>query len=161
LSAAAHSLVSQQMLLTKIYFPRLFIPTAAVGAFLVDLMISFGLYAFILIVYGVRPSWQVVYLPLLVAATVTATLGLGYTLAALIVLYRDFRYTVPLMIQILLYLSPVIYPVSILPLRYQWILALNPMYGIIDAYRSALLGTAWNLGTLLIGMVVNVALFLF
>ena len=160
-AAAAQSLVNQQQLLTKIYFPRLFVPTASVMAFLVDLLISLGLYGIILAYYGIAPGWQIIFLPFLIAATVTATLGLGYSLAALTVLYRDFRYTVPFMIQILLYLSPVIYPVSLLSRRYQWILALNPMCGIIDSYRAALLGTPWNPSILAIGTVVNVVLLSF
>ena len=160
-AAAAQSLVNQQQLLTKIYFPRLFVPTASVMAFLVDLLISLGLYGIILAYYGIAPGWQIIFLPFLIAATVTATLGLGYSLAALTVLYRDFRYTVPFMIQILLYLSPVIYPVSLLSRRYQWALALNPMCGIIDGYRAALLGTPWNPSILAIGTVVNVVLLSF
>jgi lipopolysaccharide transport system permease protein len=105
---AGTSLVSQQNLLSKIYFPRLFVPTATVCANLVDLMITMGLYACILLVYGIVPSWRVVYLPLLVGLTVILTLGLGYALAALTVLYRDVRHITPFIIQLRLYLSPVI-----------------------------------------------------
>lgn len=139
------SLVNQQHLLTKIYLPRLFVPTASIGAGLVDLAISFGVYAIILAVYQITPSWQVVFVPLLVLLTVTAALGFAYTLAALTVAYRDFRYVVPFMIQAMMYLSPVVYPVSIVPERFHWLLALNPMAGIIDGYRSAILGKPWNL----------------
>ncbi len=139
------SLVNQQHLLTKIYLPRLFVPTASIGAGLVDLAISFGVYAIILVVYQITPSWQVVFVPLLVLLTVTAALGFAYTLAALTVAYRDFRYVVPFMIQAMMYLSPVVYPVSIVPERFHWLLALNPMAGIIDGYRSAILGKPWNL----------------
>ena len=159
-TAAAQSLVSQQQLLTKIYFPRLFVPTAAVGAFLVDMAVSFGLYAFLLLGYEIIPGWRIALLPFLVVGTITATLGLGYTLAALIVLYRDIRYTLPFLIQILMFLSPVIYPATIFG-KYRWILALNPMCGIIDGYRSVFLGTPWDPVTLAVGMVVNVALFVF
>ena len=133
-------LVNQQQMLTKIYFPRLYVPTAAVGAFLVDLAIAFGLYALILAVYRVPPAWTVVLLPLPVALTILATLGFAYTLSALTILYRDFRYVIPFMVQALMYVSPVIYPVSLLPTRFQWVLAINPMTGIIEAYRSAILG---------------------
>jgi lipopolysaccharide transport system permease protein len=159
-TAAAQSLVSQQQLLTKIYFPRLFVPTAAVGAFLVDMAVSFGLYALILLFYGIMPGWQIVLLPFLIVATLMATLGFGYTLAALIVLYRDIRYTLPFLMQILMFLSPVIYPATIFG-KYRWILALNPMCGIIDGYRSVFLGTQWDPLTMAIGTVVNVGLFVF
>jgi lipopolysaccharide transport system permease protein len=82
-----------------------------------------------------------VFLPLLIALTLALTLGLGYTLAALTVLYRDIRYLIPFGLQLLMYLSPVIYPVSMLPIRYRWILSLNPMCGIIEGFRWSILGT--------------------
>ena len=157
---AGQSLISQQNLLTKVYFPRLFVPTAAVGAFLIDLVISFGLYSVLLIAYEVVPSWQIVFLPALVSLTVMGTLGLGYLLAGLTVFYRDFRYVVPFMIQVMLYLSPVIYPLSLLPSPYRQILALNPMAGVIEGYRSAILGVPWDFLSLAISSGVTIALFL-
>jgi lipopolysaccharide transport system permease protein len=87
-------------------------------------------------------------LPLLVALTVMAALGVGLTLAAVTVTYRDFRYVIPFMIQAWMYISPVIYPVSMVPAQWQWLLALNPMVGVIDGFRSALLGISWNWTTL-------------
>jgi lipopolysaccharide transport system permease protein len=159
-TAAAQSLVSQQQLLTKIYFPRLFVPTAAVGAFLVDMAVSFGLYALILLFYGIVPGWQIVLVPLLIVATIMATLGFGYSLAALIVLYRDVRHTLPFLMQSLMFLSPVFFDSSIFG-KYRWILALNPMCGIIDGFRSVFLGTPWDPVTLAVGTVVNVTLFVF
>ena len=161
LGQGGQSLVNQQNLLTKIYFPRLFVPTAAVGAFLVDLLIAFGIYALLLATYRFVPSWQVVLLPLPLALTVLLTLGASYTLASLTVLYRDFRYIIPFLVQILMYASPVIYPARLLPPRYQWILALNPMCGIIEAYRSAILGTPWNLPVLGLATATTLALFAF
>lgn len=158
---AGQSLVNQQHLMTKVYFPRLFVPTAGVGAGLVDLAISFGLYAIILLVYKVPLSAGAVFLPLLVLLTLLATLGLGYIFAALTVAYRDFRYVVPFMVQIMMYVSPVVYPVSIVPDRFHWVLALNPMAGIIDAYRSAILGKPWNLSMLTISVLVTLALLVF
>jgi lipopolysaccharide transport system permease protein len=160
-AASGMSLVSQQQLLTKIYFPRLFVPTASAGAFLIDLAINLGLFGVILLFYGVMPSWQVVFLPLLLLLTVLATLGFGFTLAALTVLYRDFRYVIPFMIQILMYVSPVIFPITMLPERYRMVLALNPMCGIIEAFRSAILGTPWNLGSLAISTASTLALLVF
>ena len=155
------SLVNQQHLMTKVYFPRVFVPTASVGGGLVDLAISFVVYACILLCYGVTPSWGVVYVPFLVLLTVMAALGFGCMLAALTVAYRDFRYVVPFMIQAMMYVSPVIYPVSIVPERYHWVLALNPMAGIIDGYRSAILGKPWNLTTLGVSTAVTLALLTF
>jgi lipopolysaccharide transport system permease protein len=153
------SLVNQQHLLTKIYLPRLFVPTAAVAGGLLDMAISFGTFAVILTIYGVLPSWQVVFLPLLLALTVLVTLGVTYLLAALTVAYRDFRFVVPFMLQAGLYLSPVVYPVSMVPARYHGLLALNPLTGLIDAYRSAVFGKPWNVTTLCVSSCSGIALF--
>jgi len=158
---AGMSLVNQRHLLTKVYFPRLFVPTAGVGGGLVDLAISFGVYACILAAFGVAPSWGVVFIPGLVLLTIMAALGLGYTLAALTVSYRDFRYVVPFMIRSLMYVSPVIYPVSLVPEQYHWLLAVNPMAGIIDGYRSAILGKPWNVTTLAVSSAVTFVLLVF
>lgn len=160
-SLSGLSLVSQQALLTKIYFPRLFVPTSSVGAGLVDLAISFLVYGVILAVYGIVPSAGIIWLPLLVVLTVLAALGFGYTLAALTVSYRDFRFLVPFMMQAMMYISPVVYPVTLVPERYHWLLALNPMTGIIGAFRSAVLGTPWNPTTLIVSTLVTLMLFVF
>ena len=147
-TGASQSLVNQQALLTKIYLPRLFVPASAVGGGLVDLAISFAVFAVLMLVYQVAPGWGVLTLPLLVLLTVIAALGVGLSLAAVTVTYRDFRYVIPFMIQAWMYVSPVIYPVSLVPPQWQWLLALNPMAGIIDGFRSALLGTPWNVTAL-------------
>jgi lipopolysaccharide transport system permease protein len=157
-ASAGQSLISQQALLTKVYFPRLFVPTAAVAAFLVDLVIMLSLYAVILAVYHVVPSWQVIFLPISLTLTLVATLGLGYSLAALTVLYRDFRYVIPFMIQILMYASPVVFPLSMIPSGYQPILSLNPMCGVIQSYRSCILGEPWNFPSLAISTASSFAL---
>ena len=145
---ASQSLVNQQALLTKIYLPRLFVPGAAIGGGLIDLGISGVVFLGIMLLYGVMPGWGFLAVPLLVVLTAAAALGAGLSLAALTVTYRDFRYVVPFMIQSWMYVSPVIYPVSVVPPQWHWLLALNPMAGIIDAFRSALLGLPWNLTTL-------------
>ena len=160
-SWAANSLVTQQQILTKIYFPRLFVPTAGVGAFFVDMLMSVILYAFILGYYRIAPSWHIIFLPLVILALTTATLGLGYALAALTVVYRDIRYAVPFMMQVLMYVNPVILPVGFIPPRYQWIAALNPAYSVIVAFRWSILGTEVNPGLLALGLAVNAAVFFF
>lgn len=157
-SQAGQSLINQQHLLTKVYFPRMFVPASSIGGGLVDLAVSFGVYAFILLWYRFVPSWGIVFVPGLILLTILATLGLGLLLAALTVTYRDFRYVVPFMVQALLYISPVIYPVTLVPHEYHWLIALNPMTGIIDGFRSAILGTPWNLTTLSISSISAMAL---
>ena len=152
-AGASQSLVSQQALLTKIYLPRLFVPAASVGGGIVDLGVSFGVFVILMAYYGVMPGWGVLAVPLLVLLTLVASLGVGLALAALTVTYRDFRYVIPFMIQAWMYLSPVIYPVSLVPPRWQLVLAINPMVGIIDGFRSAFFGVPWNLPALAVSTV--------
>ena len=147
-TGSSQSLLSQQALLTKIYLPRLYVPASAIGGGLVDLSISFAVFAALMLGYQVAPGWGILAVPFLVLLTVVAALGVGLTLAAVTVTYRDFRYVIPFMIQAWMYVSPVIYPVSLIPEKWQWLLALNPMAGIIDGFRSALLGTPWNITAL-------------
>jgi len=153
------SLVNQQRMLTKIYFPRLFVPTGTVGGCVVDYLISFGVFAIVMAWYRLVPSWQVVFVPLLALCAVVAALGAAYLLSALTVAYRDFRYVIPVMIQTLLFLSPVVYPVGIVPEPYQWLLGLNPIAGIIDGFRSAIFGKPWSPPLLLTSLASTLALF--
>jgi lipopolysaccharide transport system permease protein len=148
---ASLSLATQQQLLTKIYFPRILVPVAAASVYVVDLIISLVLYACILFFYHIVPSWQIIYLPLLVVLTLVATLSIGLTLSALTVLYRDFRHIVPFLTQIFLYCTPVIYPAHMIssPLV-RLVMSLNPMFGIVTAYRSAILGIEWDLPCLVV-----------
>lgn len=158
---AALSLVTHQHMLTKIYFPRLFVPIAAAAVFLVDLLISLALYAIVLLYYGVAPSWGTLWLLLLIPLTFIATLAIGVLMAALTVFYRDFKHVVPFMVQILMYTTPVVFPGNILGARWQALLSLNPMFGIVTAYRSAILGLDWNLPSLAISTASALGLFVF
>jgi lipopolysaccharide transport system permease protein len=157
-TTSSQSLVNQQSLLTKVYLPRLFVPAASIGSGLVDMAISCIVFAGLLVFYRIVPAWSVLAVPLLIALTVVAALGVGLTLSALTVSYRDFRYVVPFMVQVWLYLSPVIYPVGIIPERWHWLLAINPMVGIIDGVRAALFGSQWNVTTLAVSSVSAVLL---
>jgi lipopolysaccharide transport system permease protein len=157
---AAVSLANQQNLLTKVYFPRLFVPIAAASVFLVDLAYSLVIYAFVLLYHHITPSWTIVFLPLLVLDTLIATLGLGVILSALTVFYRDFRHVVPFLTQIFLYMTPVIYSASVIPEKYHWFLALNPMFGLVTAYRSAIYGRPWDTQCLVISTISALASFL-
>ncbi len=144
-SNASQSLVNQQALLTKIYLPRLFVPASSVGGGIIDFAISCVVFALLMAWYGFAPGWGILALPGLVLLTFVASLGVGLILAALTVTYRDFRYVIPFMLQVWMYLSPIIYPVSLVPPGWQLVLALNPMVGVIDGFRSALLGVPWNI----------------
>jgi lipopolysaccharide transport system permease protein len=162
MAAAALSLVNQQQLLTKVYFPRLFIPTAAASVFVVDVLISLAIYGGILLYYGIAPSWGIVGLPLLILLTLVATLGVGVALAALTVFYRDFKHIVPFLVQILMFLTPAIfYPMQEIGPRWRLILSLNPVFGIIGAFRTSILGGEWYLGSLAISTASALAMFAF
>ena len=126
MAQAALSLVNQQQMLTKVYFPRLFVPVAAASVFLVDLLISLAIYAVVMLYYGVAPSWGYLWLVLLIPLTLVATLGIGLALAGLTVFYRDFKHVVPFLMQILMYVTPVIYPAKLIGMRWQLLLSLNP-----------------------------------
>jgi lipopolysaccharide transport system permease protein len=161
---SALSLVSNQHMMTKVYFPRLFLPVAAAAVYLVDLVYSLGIYSLILFVYRIVPSWTCVFLPVLVLLTLIGTLSFGVILASLTLFYRDFRHVVPFLVQIMMYASPVFLPASMFTDKKPyvgWVLALNPMFGIIDAYRGVILGTSLNVPCLLISSVSAIALFVF
>jgi lipopolysaccharide transport system permease protein len=158
---AALSLVNQQQMLTKVYFPRLFVPTAAASVFMVDLLISLALYGVVMLYYGVVPSWGSVWLVLLIPLTLVATLAIGLVLAALTVFYRDFKHVVPFLVQIMMFVTPVIYPTKLVGERWQMLLSLNPMFGIVTAFRSAILGTPWYLTSLAISTTSALVLFVF
>ena len=146
---SGNSLVGSSQLITKVYFPRLIIPAASVGAGLVDFVIAFVVFVALMFYYGIVPSWQIVMLaPLLLLATLLA-LGVGMWTSALNVKYRDVRYALPFVMQLWMFVSPIIYPTSMLK-QWQWLLALNPLTGIIEGFRSALLGRPF--GWLAIGL---------
>lgn len=141
LTRASASLVGNANLLTKVYFPRLVIPISAVLAGLVDLALSFLVLLGLMAFYGIAPTWQVVFLPLFVLLALVTALAVGLWLAALNVLYRDVQYVIPFLVQLWLFVSPVIYPIDKIPdgpLRV--LFALNPMTGVIGGFRWALLG---------------------
>lgn len=141
LSEASSSLVANQSLITKVYFPRLVIPLAAVLAGLVDFGVSLVVLAGLMVWYGVFPTAAVLLLPALVALAVVTALGVGLWLSALNVRYRDVRYTLPFLTQIWLFATPIAYPASLVPERWRVLLGLNPMAGVVEGFRWALLGT--------------------
>ncbi|QDU56906.1 ABC transporter permease [Aeoliella mucimassa] len=161
ISQGGMSLVSQQQLLTKIYFPRLFVPTATVSGSLVDMGLSFCVFLTLMAIYGVAISPTIVLLPFLVLMVWCASLGIAYTLSALTVTYRDFRFVVPFMVQAWQFLSPVVYPTTIVPEKYRLLYALNPMAGIIEGFRSAIFGTEVPWGMLGMSLLTTVTLLVF
>lgn len=138
-TSAGNSLVSQANLLSKIYFPRLFVPTAYVGTAMVDFLLSFCVYVLLMVIYAWWPGVSVLLLPALMAVTILTALGMGYLLAGLTVTYRDFRYVIGFLVTAWMYASPVVYPASVVPAAWRPLAGLNPMYGVIAAFRSCLL----------------------
>lgn len=158
-SQAGMSLIAQAHLLTKIYFPRLFLPAAPLGVGLVDFALSFIVLVGMMFWYGYLPGLSVLLLPLLLLLTITTALGMGYLLASLTVTYRDFRIVIPFMLQAWMYLSPVVYPVSLVPEGLRWLMALNPMTGIIGGFRSVLLNEPLDGAALLTAVFISAGLF--
>lgn len=137
---AGNSLVSSSGLITKVYFPRLIVPVAAVGAMLLDLVISFCVLAALMAYWGVGVGRGALMLPALVLLVMTLALGTGTLMAALNVKYRDVRIALPFALQVWFFASPIIYPASIVPGGWRWLMALNPMTGIVEGFRVALYG---------------------
>lgn len=146
LTASGNSLIENERLVTKVYFPRLILPAASVLSSLLDFIISFVILLGMMLWYGVHPSWHVVTLPAFLLLGLMTAMGLGLWLSALNAMYRDIRYTIPFLVQIGMFVTPVVYSAgSVLPNLPTWarmIYMLNPMAGVVEGFRWALLGAA-------------------
>jgi len=160
IATSGQSLVGSAHLVSKVYFPRLIIPLSSVGAGLVDLLISTGVLLLMMLYYGVGWSWNLLAAPLLLLFVIFTALGVGTLLSALTVAYRDFTHLTPFMVQIWMFITPVIFPVSLVPDRWQWVLYLNPMTGLVEGFRSAFLGRPFDLAGLGISFAIAIAVFL-
>jgi lipopolysaccharide transport system permease protein len=145
LSESSGSLIGNANLISKVYFPRLAIPTSAVIVSFVDFLISFAILVLLMLGYQFMPSWRMLALPLLILLAFGAAMGAGLWLAALNVKYRDFRYVVPFIVQLGVYVSPVGFSSGIVPEQWRLVYSLNPMVGVIDGFRWAILGGEANL----------------
>ncbi len=139
-TASGGSLVNNAQLVTKVYCPRLIIPTAACIAGLLDFFVAMTVLVVMMVYYQFLPGLEILLFPVLVGLTFLCAAGVGLWLSAANALYRDFRYVIPFLVQLWLFVSPVIYPVTLVNEKYRWILALNPMGGVIEAYKACLLG---------------------
>lgn len=165
LTIAGNSVVTDRELITKVYFPRLTIPASSVFSGLVDFAIASVVLLGLMVYYRVTPSVGLLLWPVLIVPLVALALGVGMIFAALNVKYRDVKYALPFAVQIWLFVTPIIYPTSLVPERYRFLVALNPLTGLIEAFRSSLLPTRhvdWSLlgmsvavtaGLLLVGAV--------
>jgi len=159
-STSSTSLISASNMVSKVYFPRLIIPLSSIGAGLVDLAISTLILFALMIWFGVGWSLNLLLIPVLLAAVIFTALGVGTLLSALTVAYRDFRFVVPFMVQIWMYATPVVYPVSLVPEKWQWVLFLNPMTGVIEAFRSAFLDRPFDLPSIALSLLMSVLIFI-
>jgi lipopolysaccharide transport system permease protein len=144
LGQAGVSLLNSGNMISKVFFPRLLVPLASAGTALVDFLLAFVVMVFMMAGYGVTPSPQLLLLPLMLAGVLTAAIGMGTLLAALVVAYRDFRHVLGFLTQLWMFASPVVYPMEVVPDRWQLLYALNPMVGMISGFRSCLLGLPFH-----------------
>lgn len=141
LGEASNSLINNTNLISKVYFPRLIVPTAAVVTAFIDFLISFGLLLLMMIYYQYAPSWRILLLPAFMLLALLASLGPGLLMTALNVKYRDFRYIIPFVVQFGLYVSPVGFSSSVVPAEWRLLYSLNPVVGVIDGFRWCILGS--------------------
>lgn len=156
---SSNSLITNHQLVSKVYFPRIFIPFGAIGALLVDLFLTLGLLAVMMFYYRWPLTPAVFWLPIFLVGAILAAAGTGLTLSALNVSFRDVKYAVPFMVQMGLFVTPVIYPAHYIPQRWQFLLGLNPMAGIVMGFRHALLGTSASWEVMGLSLAMSVFLF--
>lgn len=156
---SANSLVGSANLVSKVYFPRLIIPLSSIGSGLVDFAVAAGVLLLLMVYYGVSWTPNLLLIPILIVGAVFTALGVGTCLAALNVAYRDFRYVVPFLVQLWMFATPVVYPASLVPAEWRWLLYLNPMAGVIEGFRSAFLGRAFDVPGMLVSVAIATLLF--
>ena len=140
LSESSNSLITSRNMITKIYFPRLIVPTSSVIVCLVDFLISLAILGVLMIWYNFAPGWRILLLPLFLLLALTTAMGVGFWISALNVKYRDFRYIIPFVVQFGLYISPVGFSSSVVPDKWRLLYSINPMVGVIDGFRWSIIG---------------------
>jgi lipopolysaccharide transport system permease protein len=160
LSQAGNSLISNSNLVTKVYFPRILLPASTAVGGLLDLLIASSMLVAMMIYYKVPATWGLLAAPLFIGLMVLLVLGLGMFLAAMNVRYRDIKYVIPFALQLGLFVTPIIYPITFVPESFRYLLALNPMAGIVGGLRASVLGTAMP-SAYVIGMSCGISLLVF
>jgi lipopolysaccharide transport system permease protein len=153
LSQASNSLVGSQNLIKKVYFPRLVIPISSLCSGLVDFAIAFVILFVMMFYYGIAPGWNIVWIPAFILLTLVTSLGVGLWLSALNVQYRDVRFTIPFLTQFWMFATPIAYPSSLLSEPWRTVYGLNPMVGVVEGFRWALLGTQTQPGPIILASV--------
>ena len=155
---SGNSLVGNSNLITKVYFPRMIIPISSVGSGLVDFAIAFILLIVLMFYYGIGLSINILMVPVLIILTSLLAIGVGMWMSALNVKYRDIRYALPFVIQLGMFATPIIYPSSLVPEKWRWLMAFNPLAGQIEGYRSAFFGKPFDWFALGISAVLTLAI---
>jgi len=157
--AASNSLIGSSHLISKVYFPRIIVPVAAIAVGLADFAVSFAVMLLMMAFYGVPPTWSILLLPLFLLGTIVAAAGAGVLFAALIVTYRDVRYIMSFVMQLWLFATPVLYNLEIIPQKWHTLYALNPMAGMIAGFRTSVLGGPFPQRVILISTLSAAVLF--
>jgi lipopolysaccharide transport system permease protein len=150
LMQSSNSLVQSSNLVKKVYFPRLAVPIASVLSGVADFFLAFLVLLGMMFYFGVYPTWNIVILPFLLLLALITSLGVGLWMSAMNVVYRDVRYVLPFLTQFWLFATPIAYPSSLLPAKWQTLYSLNPMVGVVEGFRWALLGTDTQPGPMLL-----------
>jgi lipopolysaccharide transport system permease protein len=161
MGASSNSLVSGQHMLGKVYFPRLIFPLTPILSKLVDFSISLILLVAVMVYYRVTPTWNLVYLPMMVLLMMMIPAGVGLWFSSLAIRYRDVKFAMPFFIRMLLYSAPIIYPASAIPEQFRFIYSLNPIVAVIEGYRACLLGLPMPWESILPGSIVAILILLF
>jgi len=161
LSVSARSMLTSGNMVSKIYFPRIIVPLASVFANLVDFLIAFVILIGMMIFYHITPTINMIWLPAFMLLAIVTALGVGLWFSALLVMYRDVNYMLPFITQLWMFISPVVYASSIVPEKWRVLYSLNPMAGVVEGFRWALLGTQQSISPLMIAISSGIALTLF
>ena len=152
-TAASNSLVGSGHLISKVYFPRLIVPVAAIASGLVDFAVSFLVLLLMMAIYGVAPSASMLAMPLFLLGTIVTAAGAGILFAASIVTYRDVRYVITFIMQLWLFGTPVLYPITMIPAKWHLLYAINPMAGMVSGFRASVLGGPFPMAVILVSSV--------
>jgi lipopolysaccharide transport system permease protein len=160
-ASGSHSLIANNYVITKIYFPRLILPIAVVGVRLVDFLIAFSVLVALMLYYGIYVTWSILMLPVFIAQITLLALGISIWFSALNARYRDVGAVLPVVLQLWMFMSPIIYPVSFVPQSWRLWYALNPVSGIIEGFRAALFGLEFNWPSIVISAVITISALLY
>ena len=158
-SQSSNSLIANQQLVSKVYFPRFFIPLGAIGAFLMDMALSLMMLAALMLYYRWPLTWAILELPIFILGAIFSAAGLGFALSAINVSFRDVKYAVPFLLQMGIFATPVIYPIRYIPVKWQVLIGLNPMAGVVVGFRHAILGSPASWSLMGLSLAVSVLLF--